>query len=328
MKSIFTILPALAFCLKLDAQTITSANFASSFSQTANVVIANPSSFSMSLTTTTGTSVTWNASALVQQSGTPTIHIIAADPSTTPYGSLYPAANYAQYDPALTSLIAYEYVLFNADSLVTVGRYPSSAAHEDFQDYDKHLVFPFSYGQSFTDNYAKTNYSSATTVSSYQTGTRTVSFNGYGTLMLPQGTFTNVALITEVRTNSLGPGTNAYTWYEVSTGKKLMFLENNGGTTIVYTIDTPTGIEEMQATYNVTLFPNPMQSSATLNIGSADVLKNNRFTLRDIRGAEVRSFTFSGNSVTIGREALLPGMYFYTIMTETGAAMNGRMVIQ
>jgi len=328
MKSTFTVLPVFALCLKLGAQTIVSANFALALSQTANVVIANPSTFSMSLITTTGTGVTWNASALMQQAGTPTVHIITGAPSGTPYGPQYPAANYVQYDPALTALIPYEYILFNADSMVTVGSYPSGGAHEDFQDYDKRLVFPFSYGQSFTDSYAKTNYSSATTVSSYQTGTRTVSFNGYGTLILPQGSYTGVALITETRTNSLGPVTNAYTWYEVSTGKKLMFLENNGSTTIAFTTDSPTGIGEMQMEYPVTLFPDPVQSSATLNIACDQSLKNSRFTLLDIRAVQVRSIVFDGNTFDIDRGTLPQGIYFYSVITETGAVMKGKMIVQ
>ncbi len=79
-------------------------------------------------------------------------------------------SNYARLDPELLSLIEVEYFNFSSDSMVLSGNYAPSGQHEIFQNPDKFLIFPFEYGQSFTDNYYKTNYSDATTISSYQFG--------------------------------------------------------------------------------------------------------------------------------------------------------------
>lgn len=328
MKSKITMV-AVLLGLKITAQTITYANFSTSLTQTLNVAIASQSSFNLALTTTTGNAVTWNAGGLVQQTGTPLIHFIYGNPASTPNGALFPTSNYAQYDPALTSVIAYGYVNFSADSVVTVGEYSPSTAHEIYQNGDKHLIFPFAYGQTFNDNYAKTNYSNATTISSFQTGSRTVTYNGYGTLILPQGTFNNVALISEMRTNSIGPNSNSYTWYQVSNGKKLMFYENNAGNiTIAYNTDLASGINELNSKYSIILFPNPASESVQLNINSPKQLINNELKLIDAYGKEVRSINFNENFVVIKRNELKSGVYFYSLKTEDNTVLTGKIVFE
>lgn len=243
---LITILNLMLICSASVAQTITYSNFSSALSSTLNIKVGDQASYNTALNTTTGNGVTWDASALIPQTGMPEIHFIYGSPGSTPNGSLYPAANYVFYDPALTSFVAYNYVNFSADSIVENGSYSPSTSHEIFQNPDKHLIFPFDYNQSFVDSYAKTNYSDATTISSFQTGTRTVTYSGYGTLILPQGSFTNVALISELRTNSLGPDSYTYTWYEVSSGKKLLLYESNDGDVLVaYNSDPAAGIGEI-----------------------------------------------------------------------------------
>jgi hypothetical protein len=253
--------------VNLIAQTITYTNFSTAISTSLNAVIANQASFNLSLSTITGNGVTWNASGLTQQSGTPNIAIIYGNPASTPNGSLFPNSNYVQYDPALTALLSYDYVNFSNDSIVRVGQYEPSTAHEIYTNPDKGLIFPFALNQSFVDSYAKTNYSDATTISSFQTGTRTVTYAGFGTLILPQGTFNNVALIVGLRTNSLGPDSYTYTWYEISTGKQLLFYsENNGSVTIAYNTDLNTGIVDETEMLHAIVYPNPAEDMLFLKI--------------------------------------------------------------
>lgn len=260
MKTKFTLF-ILLIALKINAQTITYANFSNALTGSFNAVLANQASFNSSLTTTTGNGVSWNATALTQQSGTPNLSFIYGNPAGTPYASTFPGSNYVLYDPALTSILTYDYINYSADSVVRIGQYEPSAAHEIYLNPDKNMVFPFAFNQSFTDTYAKNNYSDATTFSSFQTGSRTVTYIGYGTLALPQATFTNVALISELRTNSLGPDSYTYTWYEVSSGKQLLFFsENNGNVNVAYTTDLNTGIKDNKSVLTTIVFPNPVEN--------------------------------------------------------------------
>lgn len=298
-----------------NAQTITYSNFSKSLTTTLHAVLANKTSFSASLTTNLGNGVTWNASGLTRETGTPQINMIYESPSKTPHGSLYPKSNYSRYDPALTSVLSYGYFNFSSDSIVKVGDYSPSTEHEIYTNPDKLMIFPFAFGQSFTDSYAKTNYSNATNISSYQTGTRTTNFAGFGTLVLPQGSFSNVALIAELRTNSLGPNSPTFTWYDISNGKQLlMYHENNGSVTIAYNIDAPTSIDKIDySNNNIELYPNP--ATSTLNITCN--LSIEKAEIYNLAGM-LQSTNMINKSIDIS--ALGAGIYFVKVYSENGTS--------
>jgi hypothetical protein len=265
-KLLLTFLLPVAF-MPTMAQTITYAAFSQALTVSNSFTVANNSSFNPALSAVTGNGVSWNAAGLTAQTGMPTVTFSYNSPSSTPYAALYPSANYAEYDPALTSVVAYNYYGFSADSIVEWGSYDPSTQHEVFQNPDKQLVFPFSFGNTFTDTYAKTNYSNATTVSSYQNGTRTVVFSGFGTLTLPQGTFTDVCLVSETRTNNLGPDSYTYTWYQLGTGKRLLYRDENGSSiTTAFTNQAPsTGLNDSFAASVFQVSPNPAQNKICVN---------------------------------------------------------------
>jgi hypothetical protein len=328
MKKQLLLLTCVSFAFGTQAQQITLANFSTVLTQTVNVNVANNSSFNTALLTTTGNGVTWNASGLTQQAGTPTIHFVYGNPSATPNGSLYPNASHAFYDPALVAMLEIEYLNYGADSVVTVGSYAPNTSHEIYQDPDKHLIFPFNYGQTFTDNYAKTNYSNSTTISSFQTGTRTVTYSGYGSLILPQGTFNNVAMIEEIRTNSLGANTSTYEWFDVSTGKKLLHVHITSSMSVAYNVDMPvTGIKQSEKSSSDMIYPNPFSSNCILRLdGNPSIEKE--LVISDASGKMVRRAKFSGNTLTIERENLTTGMYYYRVSTQDKVLCSGSMLIE
>lgn len=311
MKLFYTLSFILLFNL-VNAQTLTYTAFSNILTQTENLVIASAPSSMIGLTTMTGTGVTWNASSLTQAPGTPVVHMTFVDPATTPNGQLYPNSNYANYDPALASFIGVQYFQINSDSMVSWGSYEPSTSHEIFQDADKYLIFPFSYGQSFSDNYAKTNYSDANTISSYQTGVRMVAFNGHGTLILPQGTFTNVGMFSELRTNSLGPNSTRFTWFDLTTGKRLMmYSENNGNEVGVYSTDAPTSVIGLEQS-DVMIFPNP--ASMAIKLLGAQRFEN--YSIYNTVGMSVQSGEI--NNATIPTHLLAKGVYFVNLISASG----------
>lgn len=328
MKKIFTPF-LLLLATGVQAQTITYGNFSAALNDTLPANIANNASFNPSLLSTTGNGVTWNASGLTAMASTPTVHLSFHAPATTPYASLYPAAAHVEFDPALTAAIPYNYLSFLPDSLVEWGNYDPDQEHEIYQNPDKRLIFPFAFGQSFTDTYAKTNYSDATTISSYQTGSRTVTFSGYGTLVLPQGSFSNVGMVTEVRTNSLGPDAYYYTWYDLSNGKRLLFhSENDGSITTVWCADAVTGIKEKEEQGKVVLFPNPVLSSFVLRIDRTVPLNNTVLKIYNAWGDEIRSVTIANHDARIGREGLPSGTFFYQLHNNGQVVSTGKLVLQ
>lgn len=316
MKRTFTTIcvAMLAFINGTSAQTFTFSTFSSALATTANVNIADLASFNVSLTTTTGSGVTWNASGLVQQGGTPTIHFQNVIASTAPHGSVFPGATTCEYDPALLAIITENYFVISADSMVQVGEWSPNDAHEIFMDPDKRFIFPFSYGNSFNDAYSKTNYSDSTTVSSVQSGTRNVQFNGFGTLILPQGTFDNVALISELRTNSLGPNSTYFTWYDLDDGKRLMYYSTNVSSVAAYTIDMPTtGIEDEEENH-LLLYPNPATNQVTIQIPSNE--EATALKLITMAGKEIYNINAMGSKITIDLTSFTPGIYIVKLSTQ------------
>ncbi|KAA3653086.1 MAG: T9SS C-terminal target domain-containing protein [Bacteroidetes bacterium] len=329
MKARITILAVLTKICVIG-QTITYNNFSKAINDTISVNLAENNSFSPTLKTTTGSSVIWNASNLLVKSGTPIIHFSYSATTSTPYASLYPNSNYSFYDPALTAFLGYDFVHFNSDSVISWGTYEPSSSHEIFQNPDKKLIFPFTYGQSFTDTYAKTNYSNATTISSYQVGTRTVTFSGFGTLILPQGTFTNVALVTELRTNNLGPNSYEYTWYNISNGKKLLLRTENGSSiNTAFCNSLPTGISKLANTSEFSISPNPAATSATLNISSILISDHLNLTIYNLLGEKIYTSVITSNKHIINRNGLDSGIYIYTITTKANETLSiGKLIFK
>jgi len=307
--------------LKGNAQILTNSNFVKISTVTQHILLADKNAFNISLLTTYGSGVTWDATGIKQQAGTPTINFMYGNPVSTPNGSLYPNSNLAQYDPALTAIIGYNYLQLTNDSLVWWGDYQPSSQHEIFQNPDKRLIFPFSYGYSFTDTYSKTNYSDATTVSSYQTGSRTVTFNGYGTLILPQGSFSNVALISELRTNSLGPNSTEFTWFNLDDGKQLMYYaENNGKITIFYTTDVPAGI-------NLTEYPSKriIKSNTVSNeIKIVDYSFYRYYSIIDIKGRVIKAGNLNELCIDV---SYLPDGYYLLQLVGDDAIQYDKIII-
>lgn len=327
MKKTATTLLLLLMAITSKSQTLNYANYSSAIGTTLDAAIGDLASFNMGILSVNGPGSVWNASTISAQAGTPVVQFIFGQPSATPYANLFPQSNYVQYDPALTAFVGYDYLIVTPDSVGKAGSYAPSTEHEIYQDPDRSLIFPFSLGQSFTDTYAKTNYSDATTVSSYQTGTRTVTFSGAGTLILPQGSFSNVGLITSVRTNSLGPNSTNYNWIDLTTGMQLLYYaENDGDQTLAFNPSFTTGITFAPQSINVTVSPNPFTDKSEIKLNKYQ--PQTYFTLSDMQGREIRKSLFESPTMSVSREGMASGCYNYTISDDNGILSRGKLIIQ
>ena len=142
-----------------------------------------------------GANQTWNFSGLQPLSGSPAIQYIYLAPANTPaqFAATFPAANLA--------------VKINSDTIVygyskkEASQYSFLGIKNDFLE----QVYPntdiqlktLSYNGSFTDDF--TNYTDVGSgIIFYAEGSRTVTYDGYGTLITPAGTFQNAMRIRSV----------------------------------------------------------------------------------------------------------------------------------
>lgn len=327
MKKHLTFFCALFTAFTLQAQTTISTT--TQIGYTAPLIIASASTAATVSVNTSGAAVTWNCANLQQESGTPIINYTVSSPAGTAYASDYPKANWYFTDPALSSVFGHHYYSLTADSLVLWGEHTAGKSYEIYDDPQIDLKLPMSYNGTYANSYSKTSYNANGSISSSQTGIVTLTYDSYGTLILPNGTFTNVARIKKERTNSIGPTTVSYTWYLAATGAQLMHYETNGGLQVVYNNVASTDIETIKhKDFAVEMFPNPFHDFTTLKVTGNNKLSNGKLIIFNVLGQPVKTLDVINNEVKLERDNLLKGIYFYSLMDNDKTIYSHKLIVE
>lgn len=173
-----------------------------------------------------GANMTWDMSKYKPNGETFTLEF--ATPSSTLYGSEFPKANIAQKSDSAAT-----YYLIDGNDWIRLG-VGYAGGREKLTDTELMLKVPFTYGDSFSDTFAGTITHEGGTTN--RSGTLTATADGYGTLITPNGTYTNVLRIkfeqkiTDV-TQGFETKTNvtSYSWFDTKTRysiANISYLEN------------------------------------------------------------------------------------------------------
>lgn len=99
------------------------------------------------------------------------------------------------------------------------------------------------------------------------------------------------------------------------------------GGSYVDTCGNTTGIEETaKEDYDVRVYPNPFNTSTTIEVTGAAEPFN--FILYDQLGREVRREELTANHFELYREGLSEGIYFYSLTNKRGIIARGKLIIQ
>ena len=203
------------------------------------------------------------------------------------------------------------------------------------------LRFPFTYGSSYIDTFAANtiNVAPDNQFTHYYYGTETVTCDGYGTLILPNGTTDNVLRIhrIEVTTDSAvyeAVGTtiktilHSYMWFSTTQRIELMDLYTSvvdGDSTrpmynVFYNkqIPTTTAVKNVNKANALSIYPNP--TNGIVNIQYSNANGNSiRISIADVTGREVSVIdgTNSGQ-VQYNTSNLQPGLYFVRLQSDNG----------
>lgn len=288
-----------------------------------------------------GANQTWNFGTL-SPSSTFTYDAVAA--SSTPNGASF-TANIALYE-ATNGIYAY----YNTSSSVM-----SNAGNDNptttmvYSNQEDFLRFPLAYNGSYSDT-----WNSVFVVSSFtftRSGTTTVTYDGYGTLITPAGTFNNATRIHFVQSYSdtyMG-GTITYTndeymWYSNGNHYPVALTYTLTNSTApgspnaqgVYLANaTTTGIHDLNGMSDskISIYPNPTSGNViNLDLNLTENL-NYQTVLIDNLGREVYKSSenkgFEGhNSQTIDVSDLANGMYNFVIQSEGKKLMTKRIVVR
>ncbi len=292
-----------------------------------------------------GENQTWDFSDVVAAPSDSRFVFSYVDPATTPFVDSFPNATVAATVTTLGTFGNYSYYLEDASSYQTLG----SANDDSFTkmtDTQKGFCYPLRYGDSFNDDYEYFIESSY-----FNSKTHATSFNeydAYGTLLLPQGTFNDVARFVQYReeidTLSIVAGINIITinldttvgWITPEFSSQLALYQRIRTITIenfAGQIDTTENTYDEFFTYDDIVmpgipsstqdlldnspqwevYPNPAQDLVQVKSNFPDP-RERRFTLLNTLGVTTQSFR-SKELPTLDVTNLPAGMYWLKIET-------------
>lgn len=239
----------------------------------------------------TGADVTWDLSSITLQLNAGTTSFM--DPVSTPYASSYPAANFAQVVNSSFGT-GYNYFMLTSSGLDMLAEDVGGSDPDVYTDPKMPLQFPFAYLDSFSDDY--------TTDGIPATTTRT--YSGYGTMVLPTGTYTNVVQV------SSSSGTIDF--YRAVPVEPLLHVGDDG--TVIVFGDAITGIQDHAGMRSLNVMPNPARDAVRV-----DGLSNGaQWQLVDMQGRVLRNGVHRTGLLRLDLGGLTEGCYSLVAIDGSG----------
>lgn len=185
-----------------------------------------------------GADVEWDFREVVMEDSSATITFVYVPSDTTQYYGSFPESNVCQYGIGIGS---YNYLLHTNETLENLGN-----AFGNFRlvytDPRTLVTFPFTFGSSFTDDYATTSQIAG--IDMYGWGTVEVTADAYGRVHLPETSFNNVLRLKtadeRIDSTDLGLGiveknhttTTSYIWIDPVSGEAVASHVTSEGFTV------------------------------------------------------------------------------------------------
>jgi hypothetical protein len=106
-------------------------------------------------------------------------------------------------------------------------------------------------------------------------------------------------------------------------------IAKSGNTIITVMVIDPTtvSIQELNKDLNLSLAPNPFSYSTSIQLSNP--LQSATLSIYDILGKEVKHLqNLRGKEITIQRENMKAGMYFYSLTDKTGILGKGKLIVE
>lgn len=172
-------------------------------------------------------------------------------------------------------------------------------------------------------------------------GDATTEYDGFGTLILPDGSYDDVFRVysNQTFTSPLGSGTvNIYYWFETSTKRNLLTIVGIDAQPLlsqdlaVYKSDDATAADDKLDVASLNLFPNPTTGSTTLRY-SLQASADARLSIRNVAGQEVRAEQLGTlqpgtQEANLDVSALTPGLYIVSLELDGQAAASRKLIVR
>ncbi len=271
-----------------------------------------------------GANITWDLSGITSNGTSYDYEVL--DASTTPYIGTFPTADIAYTE---TGSEFFQYYDITTTTNEYIG-YGSPTLNMIYSDNMKVMNYPFTYGDSFSDNSLYSFESSGynfTTASS-----QTIECDGYGTLVMPNGTFSNVLRMkqtaTYTSTNDI-PGSEAttstnvtYYWQAENSRFSLASITystpEGGATTKSASFNTySTDVTENLVAEKFSFYPNPTGNQLNLSFKKVE---NAEIKVTNMLGKVMIEMNLENtNKVTVDLSNFPAGIYFVSLQDENKA---------
>ncbi|MEO6305815.1 MAG: T9SS type A sorting domain-containing protein [Bacteroidia bacterium] len=333
LQKLFILFACLSGSMAFAQPTLTDANCNPVAGETFSVVISNSISPGSA-----GANQSWNLGAMTATgSGLANTYVAA----TTASGSIYPNSN-VNYQDALMSL----YLKTSTTVLQNYGKFHHAGSNPGkivttYSDPIDMLHYPVNFNDTYTDSYVGTRYSTSNTTPSYiRFGTYTVTADGYGTLTIPSGVYTNVMRVhmhsinrDSIANNSSGSYymQDEYLWYLPGTHYPIAgYINYDGVMHSFYMSSNLTGLKENHSNlFALDLYPSP--ASDIINI-HFPVSANEKMQLGiyNSLGQELKTIaleTTATDDVKISTSDLSNGIYILQVTDKGNILSSKRFII-
>lgn len=231
---------------------------------------------------TDGENVTWDFSSatLLMDAGSTTFH----PPASTPYGASYPGSNLAQ-SVTVPGSTTYSYFNLSSTQLDMLAEGIGGSDERIYSDPKTPLQFPFAYPDYFIDYYTEngTDYSVSR------------AYMGYGTVILPTGTYTNVV--------KMASTSGSIDFFKSDPVEQLVNIDSDG--TVLVFGDAVTAVDERGLAASLNVWPAP----ATDLVNVSGIERPGTWELLDTQGRAQRQGRHLPGMLTLDLGGLSSGAY-------------------
>lgn len=179
------------------------------------------------------------------------------------------------------------------------------------------LKFPFNFGDMEVDTWQKVGGPVNTT---------SVSYDGYGTLITPLATYTNVVRIKD----NHGNGNIDFHWYILNplmpVASYYYFI---GGIYFMNATQLSTGIEAQGSQeLAVSLYPNPASGQFSIEFSGIPVQSDLNLQILNVSGQLVKSVPIRQQQTSIRIDEFPAGMYIYQLKSGNANLKTGKVVVE
>jgi hypothetical protein len=257
-----------------------------------------------------GANQTWDFSALnLTLAGTDTAIPVAS----SPYAATFPTANWCYKFTGFGPDRYYYHLVTPSKFEILSLAYTGATGDNYTADPRTFAIFPYTYNTVYNDTYKSVNDAATTSV--------VVTYDAYGTLIMPFGTIHNV-----IRQKVVKNGQTDYNWFNASPFYPILqtvLAENSLG---IVKNTSILGVNQNKTDGFFTVTPNPTSGKLTIN-SAQNRINLLKISIFDIAGRQIMSGEKTGiGMIDVDLSNQKAGIYFLKIIAADGSTFIERIV--